>query len=212
MFANDNNEKNIKTYANLLQNIREGKEGIDEATSTPVVLSKSAKSAESVFGKPKNAVHAQAHQHSKVIHAILDRYDADHPSSRPDGSHLRKSTTELAQLAHHHTKLSYIHRAHATMHEIHGNHDAVALHRELEDRHVAAADASDHHHMRNVPTRNRESHEEFDHLSSWAVQDGDDALKNHPITTKMVTKIPKYKPDTPGMTDHNWDRSHLYRY
>jgi len=204
MFANDNNEKNIKTYANLLQNIREGKEGIDEATSIPVVLSKSAKSAESVFGKPKNAVHAQAHQHSKVIHTILDRYDPDHPSSRPDGSHLQgKTPTELSQLEHHHTKLANIHRAHATMHEIHGNHDAVALHRELEDDHNAAAEVSNHRQMRGVPIRNRESHEDFDNYSSRTVERGDDALKNHPITTKMVTKIPKYKPDTPGMTDHS---------
>jgi hypothetical protein len=193
MFANDNNEKNIKTYANLLQNIREGKEGIDEATSIPVVLSKSDRAAESVFGKPKNSVHAQAHQHSKVIHTILDRYDPDHRSSRPDGSHLRKSSTELAQLEHHHNKLADIHQAHATLHSIAGNHDAADEHDRIANDHRGAAHVSNHHHMRYTPTKNRESHEDFDHYSSMTVQDGDEVLNDHPITTKMVTKIPAVK-------------------
>ena len=193
MFRNDDNEKNIKTYTNLLQNIREGKEGIDEATSTPVALSKSARSAKSVFGKPKNSVHAQAHQHSKVIHTILDRYDPDHSSSYPDGSHLRKSTTELAQLAHHHTKLSDIHQAHATLHSIAGNHDAANEHERIANDHRGAAHVSNHHEMRNTPTRNRESHQDFDHYSSMTVNDGDEILKDHPITTKMLTKIPAVK-------------------
>jgi hypothetical protein len=205
MFANDNNEKNIKTYANLLQNIREGKEGIDEATSTPLVLSKSARAAESVFGKPKNSVHASAHQHSKAIHTILDRYDPDHPSShanpksqlygftRVHGSHLRKSTTELAQLAHHHNKLADIHQAHATLHSIAGDHDAADEHERLANDHRGAAHVSNHHEMRYTPTGNRESHEDFDHYSTMTVSDGDEILRDHPITTKMLTKIPAVK-------------------
>ena len=208
MFANDDNEKNIKTYANLLQNIREGKEGIDEATSTPVVLSKSPmhrRYAAGVddFGKPNKALHARAQQHSKRIHTILDRYDSHHPSSSTDGSHLRKSSTELAELRHHHNKLGDIHRAHATFHRIAGNHDAAEIHSDIEDKHYGAAEASDQKKMRTVPAKNRESHEEFDHLSTLSVQDGDDALKNHPITTEMLTKLPAYKPAHPGITDTN---------
>ena len=191
MFANDNNEKNIKVYANLLQDIREGKEGIDEATSIPLVLSKSAISF--LPGKPKNSVHAQAHQHSKVIHTILNRYDTDHSSSWTDGSHLRKGTTELAQLEHHHNKLADIHQAHATLHSIAGNHDAADEHERIASDHRGAAHVSNHHEMRYTPTRNRESHEEFDHYSSMTVNDGDDALKNHPITAKMLTKVPAVK-------------------
>jgi len=193
MFANDNNEKNIKVYANLLQDIREGKEGIDEATSIPLVLSKSEKKADSVFGKPKNSVHASAHLHAKAIHTILDRYDADHPSSRPDGSHLRKGTTELAQLEHHHNKLADIHQAHATLHSIAGNHDAADEHERIASDHRGAAHVSNHHEMRYTPTRNRESHEEFDHHSSMTVSDGDEILRDHPITAKMLTKVPAVK-------------------
>jgi len=193
MFTNNENEKKIKVYANLLQDIREGKESIDEATSIPVVMSKSARSAESVFGKPKNSVHARAHQHSKVIHTILNRYDADHPSSRPDGSHLRKGSTELAQLEHHHNKLADIHQAHATLHSIAGNHDAADEHERIATDHRGAAHVSNHHEMRYTPTRNRESHEEFDHYSSMTVSDGDEILRDHPLTTKMLTKIPVVK-------------------
>jgi len=193
MFTNNENEKKIKVYANLLQDIREGKESIDEATSIPVVMSKSARSAESVFGKPKNSVHARAHQHSKVIHTILNRYDADHPSSRPDGSHLRKGSTELAQLEHHHNKLADIHQAHATLHSIAGNHDAADEHERIATDHRGAAHVSNHHEMRYTPTRNRESHEDFDHYSSMTVSDGDEILRDHPLTTKMLTKIPVVK-------------------
>jgi len=192
MFANDENEKNIKTYANLLQNIREGKEDIDEATSIPLVLSKSEKK-DDYMGKPKNSVHARAHLHSKAIHAILDRYDADHPSSRPDGSHLRKSTTELSQLEHHHNKLADIHQVHATLHSIAGNDDAADEHERIATDHRGAAHVSNHHEMRYTPTGNRESHEEFDHYSSMTVSDGDEILRDHPITAKMLTKVPAVK-------------------
>ena len=172
-----------------MQDIREDKESIDEATSIPVSLSKSAKSADSVFGKPKNSVHAQAQQHSKVIHTILDRYDPNHSSSYPDGSHLRKSTTELAQLAHHHNKLSDIHQAHATLHSIAGNHDAADEHDRIANDHRGAAHVSNHHEMRSTPTRNRESHQDFDHYSSMTVNDGDEILKDHPLTNKMLSKV-----------------------
>tara|TARA_Y100000389_G_scaffold198114_1_gene234011 strand:+ start:141 stop:725 length:585 start_codon:yes stop_codon:yes gene_type:complete len=192
MFANDNNEKNIKTYANLLQNIREDKEGIDEATSTPVVPRKSKNDADYLWGKPKNSVHAQAHQHSKVIHTILDRYDPDHPSSRPDGSHLRKGTTELAQLEHHHNKLADIHQAHATLHSIAGNHDAADEHERIATDHRGAAHVSNHHEMRYTRTGNRESHEEFNHYSGRTISDGDEILRDHPITAKML-KMPTVK-------------------
>ena len=177
MFANDNNEKNIKTYANLLQNIREGKESIDEATH---------------LQKAKNPVHAKAMMHHNVIDDITGRYDGHEDESR-DGSHLHKTTSELDTLAHHHSKLADIHHAHATLHSIAGNHDAAEEHERIATDHRGAAHVSNHHEMRYTPTRNRESHEEFDHYSSMTVNDGDDALKNHPITAKMLTKVPAVK-------------------
>jgi len=104
MFTDDENEKNIKTYATLLQDIREGKEGIDEATH---------------LQKAKNLPHAQALMHHSVIDDITGRYDGHEDETR-DGSHLHKTTSELDALAHHHSKLADIHHAHATLHSIVG--------------------------------------------------------------------------------------------
>ena len=191
MFTNNDNEKNIKTYAALLQDIREGKEGIDEATSIHLQEAKNA----------KNPVHAAAMMHHNVIDDITGRYDGHEDESR-DGSHLHKTTSELDTLAHHHSKLADIHHAHATLHSIAGNHDAASDHEDIANEHRIAAHVSNHHHMRNTPLANRESHEGFSHFSSHINANSEDALKEHPITPKMLTRVPKYTSDTPGITDH----------
>ena len=182
MFANDDNEKNIQTYATLLQDIREGKEGIDEATSIHLQEAKNA----------KNPVHAQAMIHHRIISDILGRYDG-HEDENRDGSHLHKTTSELENLAHHHSKLADIHHAHATLHSIIGNHDAASDHDDLANSHRNAAHVSNHHHMRNTPDANRETHEGFSQFSDHLNANSEDALEEHPITAKMLTKIPAVK-------------------
>tara|TARA_B100000768_G_scaffold56940_1_gene55336 strand:+ start:1328 stop:1879 length:552 start_codon:yes stop_codon:yes gene_type:complete len=182
MFANDDNEKNIQTYAALLQDIREGKEGIDEATSIHLQEAKNA----------KNSVHARAMIHHGIISDINGRYDG-HEDENREGSHLHKTSSELEQLAHNHKKLSDIHHAHATLHYIAGNHEAASDHEEIANQHRNAAHVSNHHHMRNTPVANRETHEGFSHFSDHINADSEDALEEHPITTKMLTKIPAVK-------------------
>ena len=177
MFANDNNEKNIKAYANHLQNIREGKESIDEATH---------------LQKAKNPVHAKAMMHHNVIDDITGRYDGHEDESR-DGSHLHKTTSELKDLVHHHEELADIHQAHATLHSAAGNHYAAEVHSDIETSHRNAAHVSNHVRMRTTPIKNRESHEEFSNYSSHINADSEDALKEHPLTTKMLTKVPVVK-------------------
>ena len=182
MFANDDNEKNIQTYAALLQDIREGKEGIDEATSIHLQEAKNA----------KNPVHAMAMIHHRIISNITGRYDG-HEDENRDGSHLHKTTSELENLAHHHSKLADIHHAHATRHSIIGNHEAAENHDNVANQHRNAASVSNHTKMQHTHWENQESHEEFSHFSDHINADSEDALEEHPITTKMLTKIPAVK-------------------
>tara|TARA_B100000768_G_scaffold56940_1_gene55338 strand:+ start:2623 stop:3126 length:504 start_codon:yes stop_codon:yes gene_type:complete len=164
MFANDDNEKNIQTYATLLQDIREG---IDEATH--------------MGKKPKNLVHAAALDHSNIIKNVTDGYEDD-PYKTYDASHLKdKSRHEVDQLNRSHTKLVDIHRAHATIHSAHGNHEAVVAHTKAAKLHKHCADVSDWDY--GMPT----SHEEFSDAASTASHRGSEALKNHPLTSKMFS-------------------------
>ena len=182
MFTSNENEKNIKAYATLLQDIREGKESIDEATSIHLQEARGA----------KNPVHAQALIHHHIISKITGRYDG-HEDANRDGSHLHKTSSELEQLAHHHNKVADIHHAHATLHSIAGNHDAASEHEEVANQHRDAAEVSNHTKMRYVPLENSDTHAEFSNYSDHINADSEDALKEHPLTTKMLTKIPVVK-------------------
>ena len=118
MFANDENRKNIKTYAGLLQDIREGKES-------------------------KNPVHVAASEHTDAINDINQRYEND-PYKTYDASHLKdKSRHEVDQLNRSHTKLVDIHHAHATFHYIAGNQEAAEAHEKAAKQHKHCADVSD---------------------------------------------------------------------
>lgn len=156
MFANDDDEKNIQTYAALLQDIREGKES-------------------------KNPVHAAALDHSNIIKNVTDGYEDD-PYKTYDASHLKdKSRHEVDQLNRSHTKLVDIHHAHATIHSAHGNHEAADAHKKAAKLHKHCADVSDWDY--GMPT----SHEEFSDAASTASHRGSEALKNHPLTSKMFS-------------------------
>ena len=179
MFTSNENEKNIKAYTTLLQDIREGKESIDEATSMPPSIH---------LQKAKNSVHAQALAHHQAISKITGRYDG-HEDANRDGSHLHKTTSELEQLVHNHKKLSDIHHAHATFHYIAGNHEAAENHDVVANQHRNAAHVSNHTKMQHTDLENRESHEEFSHFSDHINADSEDALKEHPITNKMLSKV-----------------------
>ena len=182
MFTSNENEKNIKAYTTLLQDIREGKESIDEATSIHLQEARGA----------KNPVHAQALIHHHIISKITGRYDGHEDESR-DGSHLHKTTSELKELVHHHEELANLHNAHATLHSITGNDYAAEVHSDTETSHRNAAMVSNHVHMRTTPIKNRESHEEFSNYSSHINADSEDALKEHPLTANMLTKVPLVK-------------------
>ena len=109
----------------------------------------------------------------------------DHVASKnadKSGYHaLHTSEHDLDRVQHAHHQLAKLHDAHATIHRANGNHEGADAHEEAADTHRAHAKVSSRSYGRRISHKNLESHEEYDHSSSWANSDSREAFKNHPI-------------------------------